>query len=79
MEKRDCYNCVFWKGDENDTSELGECHRHAPPPHLLIVPRSEGGELADVYSPVIETVWPKTGYWDFCGDFQQNKERRCWE
>lgn len=76
--ENDCYQCKFWKGDDDEKSELGECHRHAPRPHLVIIPRDENGEMLDVTLPVVEPVWPKTGYWHFCGEFQQNEERKDW-
>ncbi len=55
-----CMYCIFWINKDPERNPIGECHRHAPEPHMAIQ-----GPTADSSRVVL---WPRVRGEDLCGE-----------
>ena len=62
MSDRQCETCQYWHGP---WKVRGYCRRHAPVPVI-------GG------ADEVESVWPETDPWEWCGEWRDVSERPNW-
>lgn len=55
-----CLYCVFWVNKDPERNPMGECHRHAPQPHMALQ-----GNPGDALRAVL---WPRVRGEDLCGE-----------
>lgn len=69
-----CAQCRFWNDTSGRRSDhlIEECRRHHPTMMSVSKPVREFGDVVETQSNqvILQSVWPKTNGFDWCGDFE---------